>query len=197
ILYFYQEVCTPKKKLGKLNEIAIVLVGSKCDLSTEREVTKKEGKNLAQKWNKDGINTSFFEVSARNNINCIEIFEEIAKLIMIKNPKSIKISNLLEGNEIKYNKKYLIKYEINTLLDVYTLYKNNTEKFFKFLINIDIKSNDRIKFFNIILKYFKINNINSIYFYLWLNEYNLNKYKKLFIENNIISLNDFKSFINL
>eukprot|EP00835_Amoeboradix_gromovi_P001263 NODE_54_length_26799_cov_0.554794.p11 type:complete len:123 gc:universal NODE_54_length_26799_cov_0.554794:16053-15685(-) len=44
----------------------VVLVGNKCDMESERQVSTQEGKDLAKTWN-----SKFFESSAklRNNVN--------------------------------------------------------------------------------------------------------------------------------
>ena len=49
----------------------IILVGNKCDLDNERKVSISEGKQLANQWE-----SSFFETSAKENINVNEIFHE-------------------------------------------------------------------------------------------------------------------------
>jgi hypothetical protein len=53
----------------------IVLVGNKCDLTERREVTYEEGKALA-----DANGWTFFETSAKANINVTETFMAAARL---------------------------------------------------------------------------------------------------------------------
>ena len=53
-----------------------MLVGSKCDLESERQVSVEEGRQLA-----DRFQCSFMEVSAKANINVKEAFVELVKLI--------------------------------------------------------------------------------------------------------------------
>jgi len=55
--------------------VPMVLVGNKCDLVEEREVSEKEGKDLAAKFG--GI--PFFETSAKNHINIDESFEALVR----------------------------------------------------------------------------------------------------------------------
>ncbi len=54
--------------------VPIVLVGNKCDLVDEVEVTKDEGEELSKKWN-----CPFFESSAKNHINVDEAFRELVR----------------------------------------------------------------------------------------------------------------------
>ena len=56
--------------------VKIILVGNKCDLEKDREVTKEEGQELANQ-----MKCPFFETSARNDVNIDQIFECMAKEI--------------------------------------------------------------------------------------------------------------------
>jgi small GTP-binding protein len=49
-----------------------ILVGNKCDLSNDRQVTYEEAKNFSKKFN-----MQFFETSAKININVNKIFDEL------------------------------------------------------------------------------------------------------------------------
>jgi len=55
--------------------VPMVLVGNKCDLVDEREVTEKDGKDVAAKFG--GV--PFFETSAKNHINIDESFEALVR----------------------------------------------------------------------------------------------------------------------
>ena len=57
-----------------------VIVGNKSDLEENRKVTKEAAENLANKY---GI--KFYEVSAKDNKNIENIFEETAKILLEKN----------------------------------------------------------------------------------------------------------------
>ena len=55
------------------DEVALMLIGNKIDLEKERKVSYDEGQKLAHKYN-----FLFQEVSAAENKNLEECFEEIA-----------------------------------------------------------------------------------------------------------------------
>jgi Ras-related protein Ral-A len=49
-------------------DVPIILVGSKCDLESDRDVPSEEGRALAEKWN-----VQFFETSAKTRHNVDEV----------------------------------------------------------------------------------------------------------------------------
>jgi GTPase KRas protein len=55
---------------------AMVLVGNKCDLESERQVTTDEGRALARKWR-----IPFFESSAKVRINIEETLAALVRLV--------------------------------------------------------------------------------------------------------------------
>ncbi|XP_063724766.1 ras-related protein Rap1-like [Symsagittifera roscoffensis] len=57
-------------------DVAMVLVGNKCDLDSERVVGRDQGNNRAKQFN-----CNFFEVSAKNKINVHEIFYDLVRTI--------------------------------------------------------------------------------------------------------------------
>jgi len=52
----------------------LVLAGNKCDLNSERDVSKEMGKEKASSWN-----CPFYETSAKTKINSEECFFEVVK----------------------------------------------------------------------------------------------------------------------
>ena len=66
-------------RVKDVDEVPMILVGNKCDLEEERDVTTAEGKELAKLFN-----CPFFEASAKARINVEEVFygavREIRKL---------------------------------------------------------------------------------------------------------------------
>lgn len=69
---FYDHILQVKGK----DEVPLILVGSKCDLETDREVNKDEGKQLAEKFS-----CPFFETSAKTRVNVDEVFEELVRIV--------------------------------------------------------------------------------------------------------------------
>ncbi|XP_064624267.1 GTP-binding protein Di-Ras2-like isoform X1 [Lineus longissimus] len=67
----YNEVLEIK---GDVDGIPIMLVGNKCD-ENAREVTEREGNELAKKWS-----CAFLETSAKTNHNVKELFQELLQL---------------------------------------------------------------------------------------------------------------------
>eukprot|EP00094_Tigriopus_californicus_P002570 TCALIF_02483-PA protein Name:"Similar to RHEB GTP-binding protein Rheb (Bos taurus)" AED:0.18 eAED:0.18 QI:0/0/0/1/1/1/4/0/154 len=70
------EVCqTLHEKLIDLignNNVPIVLVGNKCDLHADRQVSSEEGRRLAAE-----IKAVFLETSAKNNQNVADVFHKV------------------------------------------------------------------------------------------------------------------------
>ena len=62
--------------------IPIALVGNKCDLESERQVSTEEAKQLAKEWN-----VLFFETSAKDNINITETFQALVKDVIAHKPQ--------------------------------------------------------------------------------------------------------------
>ena len=79
------------------DEIPVILVGNKCDLTEQRVIASDQGKNndvnsfdirlgkeLASKWK----NCLFMEASAKARINVDEVFTELIRLINKLNPQT-------------------------------------------------------------------------------------------------------------
>ena len=65
--------------------VPMVLVGNKCDLENDREVTRDQGQNLALEWG----NITFIESSAKSKINISEIFYDLVRQIVSQQPKKL------------------------------------------------------------------------------------------------------------
>ena len=61
------------------DDARITLVGNKCDLEYNRRVSREEGMKLANEHN-----FSFFEASAKNNVNINEAFENLSNEMLKK-----------------------------------------------------------------------------------------------------------------
>ena len=86
-------------KLNAPENIKYVLVGNKCDLEEQREITKDEGINRSKKYK-----CNFFETSAKENINVNEIFQclvnEIYKGISNNESRNRTASQVLKKQKI-------------------------------------------------------------------------------------------------
>jgi len=70
----------------KNNEVVpMVLVGNKCDLEKKREVSIEEGNTIAEDYN-----CTFFESSAKENVNINEIFSSLIEQAWETNPPPIR-----------------------------------------------------------------------------------------------------------
>ena len=64
----------------KEKNFPFILVGNKCDLKDEREVSEEEGLEVAEKYK-----TKYFEVSSREGINVEKAIDELLNKIISKN----------------------------------------------------------------------------------------------------------------
>jgi len=63
----------------------IVLVGTKCDMESKREVSSEEGQQVAKSWN-----CTFLETSAKDNYNISQVFQTITERVITQLPKHCK-----------------------------------------------------------------------------------------------------------
>ena len=91
-----QEWFKDTKTMGDNTHLVLMLVGNKCDLVNERQVSTEEGKKEAEM---NGI--AFMETSALDGTNITEAFELMAKLIT---EKQMAIGNLGLRDESPENK---------------------------------------------------------------------------------------------
>jgi small GTP-binding protein len=61
-------------RVKESDKISMILVGNKCDLESERQVSIEEGQDLARSFG-----CPFFETSAKINLNVTEAFREVAR----------------------------------------------------------------------------------------------------------------------
>ncbi len=95
---FYQQILRVKDT----DFIPMTLVGNKCDMENEREISTAEGKELAKK-----MNAKFIESSARYRINVDEAYYSLVRGIREANRKTRGSSNKLT-KEQKKKKRCLI-----------------------------------------------------------------------------------------
>jgi len=75
----FEELSSHHKRIERFREesqIPIVIVATKCDLTNERQVEIEEGQSFAR-----SLGGTFFETSAKNDINVKEPFEEAVRSI--------------------------------------------------------------------------------------------------------------------
>ena len=77
-----------------------LLVGNKCDLESERTITKEEAKSYA-----DSLGVEYLETSAKNNINIAECFMAISKGVHNALPESQKFDENMMNVNLKSRKK--------------------------------------------------------------------------------------------
>ena len=76
----FEEVIPFREQIVKLrdnNNVPMIVVGNKCDLEEERQVTNGEGQTLAKSFG-----CPFFETSAKERINVEETFFELTREVM-------------------------------------------------------------------------------------------------------------------
>mmetsp|Transcript_34765 Transcript_34765/g.87422 ORF Transcript_34765/g.87422 Transcript_34765/m.87422 type:complete len:194 (-) Transcript_34765:152-733(-) len=69
---FYDHILRVKD----LDKVPFILVGNKCDLESERQVSKEEAEQLARK-----LDCKLFETSAKTRHNVTEVFHELVREI--------------------------------------------------------------------------------------------------------------------
>ena len=85
----------------KNKDFPILLLGNKCDLEEERQVSKEEGEKLAKEL---GLN--FYETSTKDNINIEKSISELIEMIYKKSGKKfIGFETKLEQSNMKNNNK--------------------------------------------------------------------------------------------
>ena len=77
----------------------IILIGNKCDLDEEREVSFEEGKKKA-----DSYQIDFYETSAKNNINVENVFKYLTDKIVQMNQNEFLVGIDVNHFELKNNK---------------------------------------------------------------------------------------------
>ena len=89
------------KTMTYASNVLRILVGNKTDLENERQITKEEGKKLA-----DENGLKFYEISAKTVTGLMEMFEDIAKeYVQIYEQKAIKNFQLKNSNQTKTKRK--------------------------------------------------------------------------------------------
>lgn len=89
---FYEQI----QRVKESDNVPILIVGNKCDLENERQVSYEEGKQLAESFN-----CKFFETSAKQRINVEESFYELVRNVRDKNkPAKIDKADASGNNDV-------------------------------------------------------------------------------------------------
>jgi GTPase KRas protein len=97
--YSFEEVVNFREQALRVKDkdyVTVVLVGNKCDLESERQVSKEEGTELAQRWK-----CPFFETSAKLGTNVKECFFEIVRQIRNQKPKNDEDSRAVRRRQLR------------------------------------------------------------------------------------------------
>jgi Ras-related protein Rap-1A/Ras-related protein Rap-1B len=65
------------------DQVAMILVGNKCDLADQRVISKEQGEQLAQKFG-----CMFLECSAKTKTNVEQVFQDLIRYINKNSPAS-------------------------------------------------------------------------------------------------------------
>jgi small GTP-binding protein len=65
------------------DDVPMILIGNKCDLESDRVISREQGQQLARSWG----NCSFMETSAKARINVTEAFTDLVSQINNKLPQ--------------------------------------------------------------------------------------------------------------
>ena len=82
------------------DDVVVFLIGNKCDLDKEREVSKKEGQTLGEKYK-----IPFYESSAKLDVNVKNVFEDLAQMVVEKSGNVVEE----EGEELTKKKNNIKK----------------------------------------------------------------------------------------
>ena len=73
--------------------VPVILVGNKCDLESERVVSKSEGEEIAK-----SVGCPFVETSAKTGLNIDHVFEQI--VLMVRKSKGLALGNGISAHEV-------------------------------------------------------------------------------------------------
>ncbi|EGG25011.1 Ras GTPase [Cavenderia fasciculata] len=74
------QVCRVKE--APVSKIPMIVLGNKCDLEPNRQVSSKDAESLCKKWG----DVEFIETSAKTKLNISQAFEQLVKQIRTKQP---------------------------------------------------------------------------------------------------------------
>jgi GTPase SAR1 family protein len=83
------------------SDVKAILIGNKCHLNCDREVSSFEGKQFAE-----NIGLPFYETSAVKNINVTECFDELVDSILVGLERQL-INRTLDGITLSDDNKHL------------------------------------------------------------------------------------------
>jgi len=86
----FRELSEMRNQIARIkdsDEVPVVLVGNKCDLDDQRQVTSEQGEELARSF---GPKCMFMETSAKERVNIDKVFYELMRQIIFTTPKAPK-----------------------------------------------------------------------------------------------------------
>ena len=92
----FYEIKKIQKKIervkGGMSNVSVIIVGNKIDLEKDRVITTEQGKTLANE-----MGCLFLETSAKNGINCDEVYKLLVQEILKKTSKQHQKQNKKKG----------------------------------------------------------------------------------------------------
>lgn len=121
-------------RVKRFEKVPLILVGNKVDLESEREVSRSDGRALAQEWG-----CPFIETSAKSKTMVDELFAEIVR--------QMNYSTLPEKQE-QCCTACVVQWRRGASTSIYTYYWLSFSLFFFFPLNVTITEQATVNFYS-------------------------------------------------